>query len=174
MPNFSASPIILFLWTLYATSIHAIVCGPKPDYTQGTASRIIPFSNADSNPYLAYDFQLNFTISTSLSAGEFALSASMDTGSTGVAIGAKTLNLSLEDVQHYPPGVESLSGGALWEGYWVPAEEVNMTFSAAGLTAKVPILAVTERSTCHRFRNGVCQKKTNVTEMPGDVNYVGQ
>ena len=143
-----------------------LVCDLMPVYNAGSISRTISYNNANNNRNLAYDFALDFTITTSLSSGKYNLSASMDTGSTGVAIRAKLMNLTLEDVQIYPKGHESLSGGTFWEGYWIPASEVNLTFAAGAVTAKVPILAVTERSTCHKFKDGECKNKTDAEQMP--------
>ena len=160
--------------THYALFTSASTCDPKPVYQEDSISRLIKFSNADSNSKLAYDFSLRFSVSTSLAHGQHELTASMDTGSTAVAISASSMNLNLSDVQNYPPGAESLSGGTLWEGYWIPASEVNITFAAAGVTAKVPILAVTERSNCHDFVNGECTNKTDDVQMPDDVKYVGE
>ena len=97
----------------------------------------------------------------------------MDTGFTGVAIGAKLMTLILEKVQNHLKGYEALSGGIFWEGCWVPASKVNLTLSAANVKAKIPILAVTERGTCHSFKDGECMSKTNITALPTDVKYLG-
>ena len=96
---------------------------------------------------------------------------------TGVAIGAEQLGVSLQDLQRYPTGYEYLSSsGRYWQGYWVSASDVNLTFTAANVTAKVPILAVTESSICHNFQNGPCEQssKTNITLWPNTINYLGQ
>lgn len=99
----------------------------------------------------------------------------MDTGSTGVVIGASLLGLDLEDLKKYQAGNEYLgSSGVFWEGYWLTASDVNLTFTAANLTAKVPILAVTETSSCGNFNNGECEEgsKTNITQWP-NTRYLG-
>ena len=101
----------------------------------------------------------------------------MDTGSTGVVIGAKQLGLAFEELQHYPKGYEYLdSSGVFWEGYWVSASDANLTFTAAGVIAKVPIHAVTESSICAKFQNEPCNQKskTNITSWPININYLGQ
>ena len=173
--RFSSHPFAALLFLIQHVSIGStFTCDPKPDYQDGRISRLIRFSNAHSNPGLTWDFSLGFSVSTSLSAGEHELNASMDTGSTAVAISASLMDLKLEDVQNYPKGAESLSGGTLWEGHWIPASEVNLTFAAVGVIAKVPVFAVTERSTCHDFKNGECGDKTDVVEMPDTVKYVGK
>ncbi len=174
MPFFSSPSIILLFLISYDATGSALIGEPKPIYNAMSLSRIIPYNNAGSNARLGYDFSLDFTVKTSLSNGEYNLSASMDTVSTGVAIGAKLMNLALEDVQHHPKGAKALSGGNLWEGFWVPASEVNLTFAAAGLTAKILILAVTERSTCHDSVYGECKNKVDPVKMPTDNKYLGQ
>ena len=169
---FSVIAPLLFK-TLIANA--AFTCEPKPVYEPGSISRVVNYNNKDSNPAPAWDFSLEFTITTTLAKGDHKLSGSMDTGSTGVAVGATLMGLTLEDVQKYENGSESLSGGTFWEGYWIPASEVNFTFADAGLTAKIPILAVMESSTCHNFDDsGKCTKKTDSKKMPDDVHYVGQ
>ncbi|KAL9073478.1 MAG: hypothetical protein Q9161_002899 [Pseudevernia consocians] len=100
----------------------------------------------------------------------------MDTGSTGVTIGAKQLGLRYKNLTKYQPGSEFLSSsGVFWEGYWINASDVNLTFTAANVTAKVPILAVTKTSICGNFHNGTCQEasKTNITLWPSHIRYLG-
>lgn len=177
MPSIPLPSIVLMLLIGFVTISSTSVCEPKPVYKPGSISRTIPYRNARNNPSLSYDFSLGFTITTSLSGGEYNLSASMDTGSTGVAIGASLLNLTVKDVHHYPKGYEALSGGTFWQGHWVPASEVNLTFAAGPsgrVTAKVPILAVTERSICHDFKDGVCRNKTDPERLPLNVSYLGK
>ena len=101
----------------------------------------------------------------------------MDTGSTGVVIGARQLDLTVEQLQHYPKGSEFLSSSnVLWEGHWINASDANFTFSGADVTAKVPILAVTESSICGTFTDGKCKEgtRTACVGMPEGINYLGQ
>lgn len=173
MPPLSLPTTAVLLLAQSALFSCASVCGPKPDYGSVSTSRQIPYADLP-NSNLAYDFALEFTVSTSLSVGEFTIQASMDTGSTGIAIGATLINLKPEDLEGHPKGYEALSGGTFWQGFWVPADKVNITFPSAGVTAQVPILVVTSRSTCHAsVVDGVCQgKETDVQEMPA-VKYLG-
>lgn len=157
-----------------ASTSHA-VCDPQPVYAD-SISRFIPYTNAAINPGLMYDVAFDFSISTSHSPRVYNFTASMDTGSTGVTIGAAQLGLSLKDLETYQPGSEFLSSShVFWEGYWINASAVNLTFTAANLTAKVPILAVTKSSICGNFKNGTCEEssKTNITLWPTHIRYLG-
>ena len=101
----------------------------------------------------------------------------MDTGSTGVVIGASQLDLTAHDLENYPKGHEFLSSShVFWEGHWINASEVNFTFTAADVIAKVPILAVTESSICGNFSKGKCdpKSKTHVNRRPNRINYLGK
>lgn len=70
-----------------------------PIYPSTLQSHQIPCRNANSNPTLAWDMSFDFTVSTTLTSGSYPLHASVDTGSTGVAIGATLMNLTLDDVR---------------------------------------------------------------------------
>ncbi len=159
-----------------AVSTANAVCGPSPTYAPDSISRFIPFANAATNPGLLYDVSFNFSVTTSYSPRVYDFTASMDTGSTGVTIGAKQLGLRHKNLTKYQTGSEFLSSsGVFWEGYWIDASDVNLTFTAANLTAKVPILAVTKTSICGNFQNGACEEasKTNITLWPTHIRYLG-
>lgn len=177
LASVSSIATAFFLLTVkVAASNSSIICGPSPIYAPDSISRFIPYANALRNTNLAYDVSLDFSITTSNSPQVYNMTASMDTGSTGVVIGAQQLGLGLKDLKKYQPGNEYLgSSGVFWEGYWLPASDVNLTFTAASVTAKVPILAVTETSICGKFSNGECEEssKTNITHWPTDTRYLG-
>ena len=144
--------------------------GPHPAKEMGTKSYFIPYGNAASNPNLVEDVILNFTITTTAKRQAYSFSTPMDTGSTGVAIGAQQLGLSHEYLHRFPNGSEWLSSSNVtWEGHYINASDVNVTFTASdksSVAAQVPILAVTRRSICGKFQNGAC--------VPGyeqDVSY---
>lgn len=168
-----------FILTLLkpASSLTSDSCSSGSEW--GEFSSFIPFANYKDNKDLARDMTLNVTISTVHAKAHetpYNRALPMDTGSTGVAIGAKSLGLTLQDLSKYPPGVEYLSSSRVfWEGYWVDAKDVNVDFAGTGLTAQVPIFAVTVESVCTRFINGGCspRHKVNVTDWPEDVHYLG-
>lgn len=151
-------------------------CGSLPSYAPDAISRFIPYANSAINPGLAYDVAFNFSVTTSHSPEVYNFTASMDTGSTGVTIGAKQLGLSLNYLSQFQPGSEFLSSsGVFWEGYWINASAVNITFTDANVIAKVPILAVTNTSICGNFKNGTCEEasKSNITQWPTHIRYLG-
>ena len=115
---FSISTVFL-LWTVKAAASNSSsICGPNPTYAPSSFSRFIPYANAAKNPTLAYDVSLDFSITTTKSPRAYNFTASMDTGSTGVVIGAKQLNLDLKTLKKYQPGTEYLSSsGVFWQGY---------------------------------------------------------
>ena len=159
-----------------ASAFNNTDCGSRPYYVPDAISRFIPYANAATNPSLAYDVAFNFSITTTHSPQVYNFSASMDTGSTGVTIGAKQLGLPLSYLRRFQPGSEFLSSsGVFWEGYWVNSSAVNLTFTLANLTAKVPILAVTNTSICGNFQNGTCEEasKTNINQWPTHIRYLG-
>lgn len=150
------------------------VCGPRPIYSSGSVSRFIPYIDAAGNPDLVEDVAFDVSVTTSYSSQSYDIGLAMDTGSTGVAFGAAQLGLPLEYLQNYPTGSEFLSSSRVfYEGYWVSA--VNLTFTAANVTAQIPILAVTKRSICGNFTNGSCEEasKTNITLWPTTIRYLG-
>ena len=178
-PPSSSSPycsLSVFIFLLLASAM----CAPSLHFESPplrARSQFISYRNSDSNPGLRSDFSLSFIITTTGSSGAYAFNATMDTGSTGVVISAKNLNLTREylESKEYQKGIEYLSSSQrLWEGYWINAEDVNFTFVNAPVTAKIPILAVTENSTCRDFANGSCHHKLNATCMPPGIRYLGQ
>ena len=168
---------IIFLLLIHAPCSSSFAHEQYPVQELGTVSHFIPFANAGDNKDLDRDVFLNFTITTTHSPEAHHFSAAMDTGSTGVVISAKQLKLSLNDLENYSKGSEYLSSSHVyWEGYWIDAVDVNLTFTAAEIIAKVPILAVTESSICVIYANGVCDpcSKTNVTYWPSNIPYLGE
>lgn len=142
----------------------------------GEFSSFIPFHDYGNNLDLAQPMTLNVTVETIHSRTLYNHLLPMDTGSTGVAIGAKSLGLNDWNLHQYPRGTEYLSSSRiLWEGYWVDAKDVNLTFTGTGLTANVPIFAVTIESVCTEFVNGACcpGHKEHIHLWPEDVHYLG-
>ncbi|KAJ0159657.1 hypothetical protein CTA2_9338 [Colletotrichum tanaceti] len=157
--------------------------GP-PTYPKATPENtaFIPFVNkfplVDSTP------SLEFSVATKWSAPVSVPSAGMDTGSTGVMIGAGLLGFSDGNApfDKSRPGNEYLSSsGRLWQGYWVDA---NLTFRAGpdergyrqDVVTAVPVMLVTEASVCRAWKTqGSCTEaqKSNVTMWPTNIHYIG-
>ncbi|KXH66030.1 hypothetical protein CSAL01_05826 [Colletotrichum salicis] len=159
--------------------------GP-PTYPKATESNtaFIPFIN--KFPLIDTTPSLTFTVLTKYNIDKKPInipSAGMDTGSTGVMIGAGVLGFDEKttfDKSH--PGNEYLSSsGRLWQGYWIDA---NITFPAKtdergtgeDVVASVPIMVVTEASICRAWKTqGSCTEaqKSNITMYPKDIHYMG-
>ncbi|TQN66906.1 hypothetical protein CSHISOI_08519 [Colletotrichum shisoi] len=157
--------------------------GP-PTYPKATPENtaFIPFVNKfpliDSTP------SLEFSVSTRWSAPVSVPSAGMDTGSTGVMIGAGLLGFSDTNApfDKSRPGNEYLSSsGRLWQGYWIDA---NLTFRTGAdergyrqdVVTAVPVMIVTEASVCRAWKTqGSCTEaqKSNITMWPSNIHYVG-
>lgn len=142
-----------------------------------TMSTFISFDNANTNKDLAWDMTLNFTIKTPHSSQAYPFQASVDTGSMGVVVGAKMLGLDAAALSKYPKGDSYLSSsGVYWEGYLIPTSDVDLTFTAANVLSKVPVLAVYESSICTSWQGAAGCKpgsKTNITEWPEHLRYLG-
>ncbi|KAK6211659.1 outer membrane autotransporter barrel protein [Colletotrichum tabaci] len=157
--------------------------GP-PTYPKATPENtaFIPFVNKfpliDSTP------SLEFSVATKWSAPVSVPSAGMDTGSTGVMIGAGLLGFSDSNApfDKSRPGNEYLSSsGRLWQGYWIDA---NLTFRSGpdergyrqDVVTAVPVMVVTEASVCRAWKTqGSCTEaqKSNITMWPSNIHYVG-
>lgn len=175
-----SSVLLLLLFQLHLdcalSMVSSIAC--SSDAKLGQFSRFIPLANQQEG-HLDYTepLLLDISIKTIHSNVSHEFTLPMDTGSTGVAMGAQSLGLSPDDLHGYPRGVEYLSSShILYEGQWIDAADVNLTFTGTGVTAKVPILAVTERSTCTKFVDGECAPghKENVQAWPDRPQYLGE
>ncbi|MCJ1473351.1 hypothetical protein MMC13_002002 [Lambiella insularis] len=146
------------------TSGSSNVLAADADFSNGTVTSFIPFSNATTNPNFQYVPNLDFTI------GNYTSHAPMDTGSTGILMAAK-------HVPGFPPdnctyGSEYLSSSKrLYEGCWI-----NSTFKFSSIAvAEVPVLAVSSLCICSQFSsetNKCTVPTTNCTSNSG-VQYIG-
>lgn len=184
--HFSTSLAISALLELAAAAT-CPASGP-PVYPRATENNtaFIPFIN--KFPDINTTPSLTFTVMTkdleTLNRKAVNIkSAGMDTGSTGVMIGAGVLGFDEKTpFDKSKPGNEYLSSsGRLWQGYWVDA---NLTFPAMvdertigeDVVASVPILIVTEASICRAWKTqGSCTEaqKSNITMYPKDIHYMG-
>ncbi|KXH48068.1 hypothetical protein CNYM01_10077 [Colletotrichum nymphaeae SA-01] len=167
----------------FAAAATCPASGP-PTYPKATErnNAFIPFINKfpliDSTP------SVTFTVKTKYNQTAVQVkSAGMDTGSTGLMIGAGVLGFDEKtDFDKSQPGNEFLSSSnRLWQGYWI---EANITFPARNdeltaseeVVASVPIMVVTEASICKAWnKQGSCTEaqKSNITMYPNDIHYMG-
>ncbi|KAI3548817.1 hypothetical protein CSPX01_02840 [Colletotrichum filicis] len=167
----------------FAAAATCPASGP-PTYPAATErnNAFIPFIN--KFPDINYTPSVEFSIMTKYNKTAVNIkSAGMDTGSTGLMIGAG--NLGFDENTKFDksrPGNEFLSSSnRLWQGYWIDA---NITFPAradelaAGeeVVASVPIMVVTEASKCKAWgTQGSCTEaqKSDIVMYPNNISYMG-
>ena len=165
--------LLLTLMSLIAAEyVPPVEISALPAYSNDLATALIPFSNDADYSFPEYVPMLCFSVQTDYSPLIYFFEAVIDTGSTGIAISAKDIGLETTDWGNATKGYEYLSSShRLWEGYWIPA---RLDFS--GTIAAVPILAVTQNSTCANFTGNLtdpCANRVNVTKFPIGIKYMG-
>ncbi|MET0402524.1 MAG: hypothetical protein ABW123_08975 [Cystobacter sp.] len=170
MPIFQRQALRLLL--VACTLASAARAAPTPDYGRYTTTQLLPYENPQSKvqPFsdaLKFQFKVD---------GK-PYSVTMDTGSTGIMLSAKSLpGYSPEVAARYPKGWEFLSSSKrLWVGHWIPKE---VTFTGDGgvpVTAKVPVLAVEQEVICPEYTSddkATCPGQTLSAASDG-IAYMG-
>lgn len=150
----------------------AALAAPTPDYGRYTTTQVLSYENPQSKG-LPFTDALKFQFKVD---GK-PFHVTMDTGSTGVVLSAKSLpGYSPELAARYPLGWEFLSSSKrLWVGRWIPKQ---LTFTGTGgvpVTAQVPVLAVEREVICPNYKpedEATCPGQT-LPAAPDAIAYMG-
>lgn len=145
----------------------------------GNVSLQLGYANSVANKYFSEVPTLKYSIRINGSSHALVSNASMDTGSMSFGIALPLLNITEKYAKRFRNASECLSSsGRVWKGYWIDADQVDLTFhtgndDSSNITSNVPIFAVASVCNCSKSAyppcTGIC------TCCPANrTNYLGK